>query len=181
MVVERKKKRKGGKQLLSFGDEEGDAEEVPVLKKTKFDTRIVMDMQEEEPAQTKTKPKKAKTKENKSRDARWDACRHVLAVIEQTRVSRLRLDVGQFSSSSFCFLLLGNDVDGRDTMLGTLKNAARAARVNVNVAQRATAVRRFHPLAGQWDDARNPVTGNLVPMVIEQTVRLRYLCCRRQV
>ncbi|KAF4817814.1 Peptidyl-prolyl isomerase CWC27 [Colletotrichum siamense] len=65
VVVERKKKRKGGKQLLSFGNEEGDAEEVPVLKKTKFDTRIVMDTQEEEPAQTKTKPKKAKTKENK--------------------------------------------------------------------------------------------------------------------
>ena len=32
-----------------------------------------------------------------------DACRHVLAVIEQTRVSRLLLDVGQFSSGSFCF------------------------------------------------------------------------------
>lgn len=40
---EKKKKRKAGKQLLSFGDEEGD-EEVPSLpKKAKFDTRIVMD------------------------------------------------------------------------------------------------------------------------------------------
>jgi peptidyl-prolyl cis-trans isomerase SDCCAG10 len=38
------KKRKGGKQLLSFGGEEGEGDEpTPVLKKTKFDTRIVMD------------------------------------------------------------------------------------------------------------------------------------------
>ncbi|KAF9877638.1 peptidyl-prolyl isomerase cwc27 [Colletotrichum karsti] len=65
VVVERKKKRKGGKKLLSFGDEEGDAEEVPVLKKTKFDTRIVMDVDEEEPVEKKPKTKKAKIKENK--------------------------------------------------------------------------------------------------------------------
>ncbi|KAK1595057.1 cyclophilin type peptidyl-prolyl cis-trans isomerase/CLD [Colletotrichum navitas] len=58
--VEKKKKRKGGKQLLSFGDDEGDAEEVPVLKKTKYDTRIVMDVDDEEPAETK--PAKAKSK-----------------------------------------------------------------------------------------------------------------------
>ena len=39
---EKKKKRKAGKQLLSFGDEEG--EDAPVVvKKAKFDTRIVMD------------------------------------------------------------------------------------------------------------------------------------------
>jgi peptidyl-prolyl cis-trans isomerase SDCCAG10 len=37
------KKRKGGKQLLSFGDEEGDVVEEPILKKAKFDTRIVVD------------------------------------------------------------------------------------------------------------------------------------------
>ncbi|KAK3902790.1 cyclophilin-like domain-containing protein [Staphylotrichum tortipilum] len=47
----RQKKRKVGKQLLSFGDEEGDAEDLPVIKKAKFDTRIVMDV-DEEPAQT---------------------------------------------------------------------------------------------------------------------------------
>ncbi|KAK2019006.1 cyclophilin type peptidyl-prolyl cis-trans isomerase/CLD [Colletotrichum eremochloae] len=58
--VEKKKKRKGGKQLLSFGDDEGDAEEVPVLKKTKYDTRIVMDVEDEEPAEKK--PAKAKSK-----------------------------------------------------------------------------------------------------------------------
>jgi len=41
----RTKKRKGGKQLLSFSGEDGDAEEAaPVLKKTKFDTRIAMDV-----------------------------------------------------------------------------------------------------------------------------------------
>lgn len=44
--VGKKKKRKGGKQLLSFGDD-GDGEEVqPVVKKAKFDTRIVMDSEE---------------------------------------------------------------------------------------------------------------------------------------
>jgi peptidyl-prolyl cis-trans isomerase SDCCAG10 len=42
------KKRKGGKQLLSFGGDDGDAEDaVPVLKKTKFDTRIVTDVDNE--------------------------------------------------------------------------------------------------------------------------------------
>lgn len=46
VVVERKKKRKGGKQLLSFGDEEGGEEELPILKKPKYDTRIVMDVDE---------------------------------------------------------------------------------------------------------------------------------------
>ncbi|KAJ4306976.1 Peptidyl-prolyl isomerase cwc27 [Collariella sp. IMI 366227] len=49
-VEKKQKKRKGGKQLLSFGDEEGDADDVPVVKKAKFDTRIVMDV-DEEPAQ----------------------------------------------------------------------------------------------------------------------------------
>lgn len=39
------KKRKATKQLLSFGGDEEDAEEAPILKKTKFDTRIVMDVE----------------------------------------------------------------------------------------------------------------------------------------
>ena len=58
---DKKKKRKGGKQLLSFGDEEGD-EDIPVLKKTKFDTRIVMEDQEEdtEPREKGRKPKSKK-------------------------------------------------------------------------------------------------------------------------
>ncbi|KAK4132941.1 cyclophilin-like protein [Trichocladium antarcticum] len=43
----KQKKRKGGKQLLSFGDEEGETEDLPVIKKAKFDTRIVMDVDEE--------------------------------------------------------------------------------------------------------------------------------------
>lgn len=55
----KKKKRKvGGKQLLSFGDEgDGDVAE-PVVKKAKFDTRIVVD--DEEPVEVK--PKDAKKK-----------------------------------------------------------------------------------------------------------------------
>lgn len=60
---EKKKKRKAGKQLLSFGDEEGD-EEVPSLpKKAKFDTRIVMDdgsTTEEQPKEKAAKSKTAK-------------------------------------------------------------------------------------------------------------------------
>ncbi|KAK0706491.1 cyclophilin-like domain-containing protein [Lasiosphaeria miniovina] len=46
----KQKKRKGGKQLLSFADEEGEGVDLPVIKKAKFDTRIVMDV-DEEPAQ----------------------------------------------------------------------------------------------------------------------------------
>ncbi|KAK8134257.1 peptidyl-prolyl isomerase cwc27 protein [Apiospora sp. TS-2023a] len=54
----KKKPAKGGKKLLSFGDEEGDADAGPVIKKAKkFDTRIVMDIDEEEPAAEVTKPK----------------------------------------------------------------------------------------------------------------------------
>ncbi|KAJ4271374.1 Peptidyl-prolyl isomerase cwc27 [Fusarium torreyae] len=59
---DKKKKRKGGKQLLSFGDDEGD-EDMPVLKKKKFDTRIVVEDQE---ADDVTK-KSAKTKVKKER------------------------------------------------------------------------------------------------------------------
>jgi len=61
------KKRKGGKQLLSFGDEEGDGDDLPVLKKAKFDTRIVMDIGDEEAA---VAPKKARTKEKKKQETR---------------------------------------------------------------------------------------------------------------
>ncbi|KAG4420449.1 hypothetical protein IFR04_006369 [Cadophora malorum] len=58
-VVEKKKKRKAGKQLLSFGDDEGDAEAAPVVKKAKFDTRIVMDTEDTQP---EPKPKQEKSK-----------------------------------------------------------------------------------------------------------------------
>ncbi|KAG9229880.1 cyclophilin-like domain-containing protein [Amylocarpus encephaloides] len=54
----KKKKRKAGKQLLSFGDDEGDEEiEAPIVKKTKFDSRIVM---EDESAPPILKPKASK-------------------------------------------------------------------------------------------------------------------------
>ncbi|RDA88470.1 hypothetical protein CP532_6692 [Ophiocordyceps camponoti-leonardi (nom. inval.)] len=45
-ATDRKKKRKGGKQLLSFGDDE-DGDEKPAFKKTKFDTRLVAAEQDE--------------------------------------------------------------------------------------------------------------------------------------
>ncbi|KAL6881777.1 cyclophilin-like domain-containing protein [Trichoderma longibrachiatum] len=60
---EKKKKRKGGKQLLSFGDEEGEEEE-PVFKKPKFDTRLVMEAEEEA-----TAPNPSKAKASRSKDA----------------------------------------------------------------------------------------------------------------
>ncbi|KAL2105968.1 hypothetical protein VUR80DRAFT_7498 [Thermomyces stellatus] len=64
VVTERKKKRKGGKQLLSFGDDEGGEEEdLPISKKPKFDTRIVMDMDdaaEETPAVPRKKKERKK-------------------------------------------------------------------------------------------------------------------------
>lgn len=65
-VDKKQKKRKGGKQLLSFGDEEGD-DDLPIVKKPKFDTRIVMDVEEEAPQQ-KTQPKGSKKKANKTTD-----------------------------------------------------------------------------------------------------------------
>ena len=55
-VPEKKKKRKAGKQLLSFGGDEGE-EDAPVVKKSKFDTRVVMDVDDAEPV---PKPKPAK-------------------------------------------------------------------------------------------------------------------------
>ncbi|KAI9158331.1 Peptidyl-prolyl isomerase CWC27 [Paramyrothecium foliicola] len=55
----KKKRKKGGKQLLSFGDEEGDEPE-PVIKKAKFDTRIVM-ADESEDAAPKSKAAKGKS------------------------------------------------------------------------------------------------------------------------
>jgi peptidyl-prolyl cis-trans isomerase SDCCAG10 len=55
--VEKKKKRRAGKQLLSFGADEGDGEDLqPVVKRAKFDTRIVMDTEDAPPG---PKPKQA--------------------------------------------------------------------------------------------------------------------------
>lgn len=69
-VSEKKKdkKRKGGKQLLSFGDEEGEGDIEPLPKKAKFDTRIVMDVDEEEETAPKVKKPKASKKEKSSKD-----------------------------------------------------------------------------------------------------------------
>ena len=63
---EKKKRKKGGKQLLSFGDEEGE-DAAPVPKKAKFDIRIVVDEKDPEPAlKLESKPKAvAKRKETR--------------------------------------------------------------------------------------------------------------------
>ncbi|WYZ36645.1 hypothetical protein EsH8_II_000151 [Colletotrichum jinshuiense] len=112
VVVERKKKRKGGKQLLSFGDEEGDAEEVPVLKKTKFDTRIVMDIEEEKgqiekkttKSKSKGKPKKgdeepaAPLRRNESEPVQEEETRPPKEVLTKTKTSEIPIRA-QYSSS----------------------------------------------------------------------------------
>ncbi|KAI1780415.1 cyclophilin-like protein [Hypoxylon cercidicola] len=59
----KKPKSKAAKKLLSFGDEEGD-DDAPVLKKAKFDSRIVMEV-DEEPTATIKPPKKSAKKEDK--------------------------------------------------------------------------------------------------------------------
>lgn len=61
---EKKKKRKGGKQLLSFGgeEEEGDTD-LPVLKKTKFDTRLIAEEPQQEEEEPRAKKPKAKAKQ----------------------------------------------------------------------------------------------------------------------
>ncbi|KAL2759456.1 hypothetical protein ACRALDRAFT_1060497 [Sodiomyces alcalophilus JCM 7366] len=68
--VERKKKRKGGgRQLLSFGDEEGDAEIVaPAFKKPKFDTRIVMDVEDDKPSPGEKRERKKEDKERQKEE-----------------------------------------------------------------------------------------------------------------
>jgi peptidyl-prolyl cis-trans isomerase SDCCAG10 len=48
----KKKKPKASKKLLSFDDEEGDVD-APIIKKAKFDSRIVMDLDDEPTASTK--------------------------------------------------------------------------------------------------------------------------------
>ncbi|KAI1813511.1 cyclophilin-like protein [Poronia punctata] len=64
-ITEKKKKKpKASKKLLSFDNDEGDVD-VPVIKKAKFDSRIVMDLDEEPgaptPSGTAEKPKKDTT------------------------------------------------------------------------------------------------------------------------
>ncbi|KFA61156.1 hypothetical protein S40285_02163 [Stachybotrys chlorohalonatus IBT 40285] len=67
---EKKKKRKGGKQLLSFGDEEGDEVEEPLLKKAKFDTRIVRVAEDDDAPETQSATmKKKKSKKPTESDA----------------------------------------------------------------------------------------------------------------
>lgn len=63
----KQKKRKGGKQLLSFGDEVGDedGEELPLPKKPKFDTRIVADLDQDESSKQSASKKSSAKKDAK--------------------------------------------------------------------------------------------------------------------
>ncbi|KAJ9133647.1 Peptidyl-prolyl isomerase CWC27 [Coniochaeta hoffmannii] len=80
----KQKKRKGAKQLLSFGDDEGDADDVPVLKKAKFDTRIVVDV-DEEPAPKKKKVAKPVAPESAARDQGTSTSRNVPVTEAQSK------------------------------------------------------------------------------------------------
>ncbi|KAL2149418.1 hypothetical protein VTH82DRAFT_8069 [Thermothelomyces myriococcoides] len=106
-LEKKQKKRKGGKQLLSFGDEEGDVEELPVLKKPKFDTRIVTDV-DEEPSQVAIpvrssvkKEKKAPDKDVQPPDNRSESPQRSSDVSEPIQVKKPSpptVDDGRFSS-----------------------------------------------------------------------------------
>ncbi|KAI0194692.1 peptidyl-prolyl isomerase CWC27 [Xylaria flabelliformis] len=63
----KKRKPKASKKLLSFDNDEGDVD-VPVIKKAKFDSRIVMDIdgEEERPAKMPTVSKQSKQEEKKT-------------------------------------------------------------------------------------------------------------------
>ncbi|KAH7626790.1 hypothetical protein SMAC4_06241 [Sordaria macrospora] len=65
---EKQKKRKGGKQLLSFGDEVGDedGEELPLPKKPKFDTRIAVDLDEDDSSKQSASTKSSAKKDGKA-------------------------------------------------------------------------------------------------------------------
>ena len=65
-VPEVKKKRKAGKQLLSFGDDDGEEEAQPVPKKTKFDTRIVVENEEPDLVPKSKAAKEIKKRVNRS-------------------------------------------------------------------------------------------------------------------
>ena len=63
-----KQKQKAGKKLLSFGDDvdDGDGDDAPVLKKAKFDTRIVMEEEEDEAPAPKIQKNSHTRKEKES-------------------------------------------------------------------------------------------------------------------
>ncbi|KAI1128221.1 cyclophilin-like protein [Nemania abortiva] len=66
-IAKKKKKPKTGKKLLSFDDEEGDVD-TPVIKKAKFDSRIVMDIDsnDEPPVKKATATKQKEITSQKS-------------------------------------------------------------------------------------------------------------------
>jgi peptidyl-prolyl cis-trans isomerase SDCCAG10 len=67
---DKKKKRKGGKNMLSFGDEEGVGDEdLPILKKAKFDTRLIAEDEEPEKEEEPKTKSKAKTKAKKTQES----------------------------------------------------------------------------------------------------------------
>lgn len=73
--AQQKKGKKGkaaGKMLLSFGDDEGEGEEMPVFKKTKFDSRVVAPAEADEEESQSARPKKSKDTSIKEREPTRD-------------------------------------------------------------------------------------------------------------
>ncbi|KAG5952205.1 hypothetical protein E4U53_001421 [Claviceps sorghi] len=70
----KKKKRKGGKQLLSFGDEGDEDAEEPALKKPKFDTRLVVQEEDQEEVKhSEKKPRKEKMENMSKKDEKVES------------------------------------------------------------------------------------------------------------
>jgi len=99
--VEKKKKRKVGKQLLSFGVDEGDGEDLqPVVKKAKFDTRIVMDT-EDAPPESKQNQASKEVKKKITKPVSIESSPEAVPVAPPTTVPNhaAKLDTREASSS----------------------------------------------------------------------------------
>lgn len=68
-IPQKRKKPKGEKKLLSFGDDEGEPDDLPIIKKPKFDTRIVMEVEGESSVGKKASKAKAKKGDKRIRDS----------------------------------------------------------------------------------------------------------------
>lgn len=78
VAVDKKKKRRVGKQLLSFGGDDDDGAE-PAVKKMKVDSRIVIDEEPQEPKVVASRPRvkdEAMQKEPKAKDGRASEDEH---------------------------------------------------------------------------------------------------------
>ncbi|KAF2968486.1 hypothetical protein GQX73_g5069 [Xylaria multiplex] len=106
-VEKKKKKQKPGKKLLSFDDEEGDAD-APVIKKAKFDSRIVMDADPEDQVPAKREshsktPKASKSpsppREERSTIARYESSPEREAVPKKSALDQANEEIAALKAS----------------------------------------------------------------------------------